>query len=88
MDARFNFYHYRDKDQDEVDIVAEDSAGALVGIEIKASATVNTGDFKALRKLADACGDEFKIGLVLYDGEKTVPFGHRLFAAPLSCLWH
>jgi hypothetical protein len=70
-----------------VDIVVEDAAGALVGIEVKASATVNAGDFKGLRKLADTCGDEFKLGLVLYDGERGVPFGDRLFAAPLSCLW-
>ncbi len=80
-------YHYRDKDQDEVDFVVEDNSGALVGIEVKASATVNTGDFKGLRKLADACGDDFKLGLVLYDSDKGVPFGNRLFAAPLSCLW-
>ena len=70
-----------------MDIVVEDSAGAVVGIEVKASATVNTGDFKGLRKLANACGDDFKLGVVLYDGEKAAPFGNRLFAAPLSCLW-
>ena len=87
MDSSCTPYHYRDKDQDEVDIVVEDRAGALVGIEVKASATVNNGDFKGLRKLAVACGDDFKLGLVLYDGEKGVPFGDRLFAAPLSCLW-
>ena len=34
-----------------------------------------------------ASGDDFKLGLVLYDGERGVPFGNRLFAAPLSCLW-
>jgi hypothetical protein len=87
MESSCTLYHYRDKDQDEVDIVVEDSAGAVVGIEVKASATVSSGDFKGLRKLADACGDDFKLGLVLYDGEKGVPFGNHLFAAPLSCLW-
>jgi len=79
--------HYRDKDQNEVDFVLEDSSGALIGIEVKAGATVNTNDFKGLRKLADVCGDAFKLGLVLYDGENSAPFGTRLFAAPLSCLW-
>jgi uncharacterized protein len=49
--------HYRDKDQNEVDLVIETGSGALVGIEVKASATVNAGDFKGLRKLAEACGD-------------------------------
>jgi hypothetical protein len=80
-------YHYRDKDQDEVDIVVEEDPGAVVGIDVKASATVTGGDFKGLRKLAAACGDDFKLGLVLYDGERSVPFGDRLFAAPVSCLW-
>jgi predicted AAA+ superfamily ATPase len=80
-------YHYRDKDQDEVDFVVEDDSGAVVGIEVKASATVNAGDFKGLRKLAEACGGAFKSGIVLYDGERRVPFGNRLFAAPLACLW-
>ena len=80
-------YHYRDKDQDEVDLVIETGSGALVGIEVKASATVNAGDFKGLRKLADACGDNFKLGVVLYDGGRPVHFGDRLVAAPMSCLW-
>jgi hypothetical protein len=82
-----SLYHYRDKDKDEVDFVIETVSGALIGIEVKASATVDSVDFKGLRKLAAACGDEFKLGLVLYDSETTVPFGGRLFAAPLSCLW-
>ena len=80
-------YHYRDKDQDEVDLVIEIGSGALVGVEVKASATVSTGDFKGLRKLADASGDKFKLGVVLYDGGRLVPFGDRLLAAPVSCLW-
>jgi predicted AAA+ superfamily ATPase len=80
-------YHYRDKDQDEADLVIEAGSGALVGIEVKASATVNAGDFKGLRKLAEACGDNFKLGVVLYDGRRLVPFGDRLVAAPMSCLW-
>ena len=88
MDGDCSLYHYRDKDQDEVDIVAENATGALVGIEIKAAATVNTSDFKGLRKLAAATGDDFKLGLVLYDGDLTLPFGKHLFAAPISCLWN
>lgn len=83
---RHTLYHYRDKDQDEVDIIVQDETGALVGIEIKASASVGDGDFKGLRKLAKACGKDFRLGLVLFDGDKSVPFGDCLFAAPLSCL--
>lgn len=87
LDGTYTFSHYRDKDQDEVDIVIEDEATSLVGIEVKAAATVNAGDFKGLRKLASASRDALKLGLVLYDGEHTVSFGDRMFAAPVSCVW-
>jgi predicted AAA+ superfamily ATPase len=87
MDNAYSLYHYRDKDQDEVDIVVEDAASALVGIEVKASATVTSADFKGLRKLAAASGNNFKLGVVLYDSDMALPFGKHLFAVPLSHLW-
>ena len=80
-------YHYRDKDQDEVDIIVEGEGGDVVGIEVKAAATVTAGDFKGLRKLSAASGKDFKLSVVLYDAEQTVPFGERMFAVPISCLW-
>lgn len=83
----YTLHHYRDKDQDEVDIVVEDEHGALIGIEVKASATVHTSDFKGIRKLSEVCADDLKLGVVLYDGTKVVPVGDRIFAAPISCLW-
>jgi len=86
-DESYVMHHYRDKDQDEVDLVIEAGNGTLIGIEVKAGATVNAADFKGLRKLASACGDDFKLGVVLYDGARTVPFGDHFFAAPISCLW-
>jgi predicted AAA+ superfamily ATPase len=86
-DEGYTLHHYRDKDQDEVDIVLENDRGALIGIEVKASATVQANDFKGIRKLMDICGDDLKLGIVLYDGTGIVPFGDRLFAAPISCLW-
>lgn len=83
---RFSFSHYRDKDQAEVDIVIEDRRGRVVGVEVKASATVTASDFRGLRRLADAVGDQFALGLVLYDHHQATPFGERLWAAPLSSL--
>ena len=80
-------FHYRDKDKDEVDIVVESSSRSVVGIEVKASATVTQQDFRGLRKLAAACGKDFKLGVVLYDSEDAVSFGQKLYAAPVSCLW-
>jgi hypothetical protein len=80
-------FHYRDKDQDEVDFVIEHESGRIVGVEVKASATVRAADFKGLRKLAAATGRRFALGVVVYDGDTTVPFGDRLYAAPVSCVW-
>lgn len=87
LDEACIVYHYRDKDQDEVDIVVENDSGAIVGIEVKAAATVNAADFKGIRKLSAAAGGDFKLGIVLYDGERVVPFGEHLVAAPVSCIW-
>ena len=81
------FGHFRDKDQTEVDIVLETRRGTVAGVEIKASATVRAEDFRGLRKLATALEDRFVQGVVLYDGDRVVPFGEKLFAVPLSSLW-
>lgn len=43
--------------------------------------------FRGLRKLKDAAGTNFSAGVVLYDGEASVPFGDRLFAVPIRALW-
>jgi predicted AAA+ superfamily ATPase len=86
-DSRLEFFHFRDKERHEVDVVMEDSRGRVVGVEVKASATATGADFGGLRKLSEACGERFALGLVLYDHDKVVPFGDRLFAAPISSLW-
>ena len=84
---RCRFSHFRDKDCNEVDIVLENMSGEIVGIEVKSRATVYPKDFAGMRKLAEACGDKFIQGLVLYDHDVVVPFGAKMYATPLSCLW-
>jgi predicted AAA+ superfamily ATPase len=86
-EERFEFSHFRDKEQNEVDIVIEDRRGRIVGIEVRAAATVSSADFSGLRILAEASGERFASGLVLYDHEKVIPFGERLYAVPFSALW-
>ncbi len=86
-DDRFVFSHFRDKQQNEVDIVLQNRSGQIVGIEVKASGTVSSADFSGLRKLAEAHHKEFVLGLVLYDHDETIPFGEKLVAAPVSVLW-
>jgi predicted AAA+ superfamily ATPase len=86
-DRRLSFSHYRTKDRDEVDVVIEDRRGRIVGIEVKASATVKSDDFRGLRQLQEAVGERFVRGLVLHDHDRVTPFGEKLQGAPLSLLW-
>ena len=86
-DKRIGFFHFRTKEGREVDLVMEDRFGRVVGIEVKASATVRPSDFGGVRRLADACGDRFALGAVCYDGDTAVPFGPNLWAIPVSNLW-
>ena len=83
----FSFYHFRDKDGAEIDIVLERGGRQIAGVEVKAAATVTAADFRGLRKLREAVGDRFTSGIVLYDGETTAPFGDGLYAVPIRRLW-
>ena len=70
-----------------MDIVLEDSAGHLVGIEVKASATLRAGDVRGLQSLASAAGKRSIRGVVLYTGTEVVPFAGNLHGMPVSFLW-
>ena len=83
----YQLLYYRDHDQFEVDFIIENAAGHLVGVEVKAAATVKESDLRGLKRLASIAGEHFKLGIILYDGEETLPLGKDLWAAPLSSLW-
>ena len=85
-DEAWYLSHYRDKDQTEVDFVLENPQRQLIGIEVKAAATVQAQDFKGLRKLQAQTGADFLTGIVLYDGAHALPFGPGLWAVPLAAL--
>lgn len=78
--------HFRDKDQVEVDFVLESPLRQIIGIEVKAAATVQASDFKGLKKLRSLAGTAFTTGIVLYDGTQALSFGSGLWAVPLSAL--
>lgn len=84
---RVELFHYRTKDKTEVDAVLENRRGQVVAIEVKAGSTVRSDDFRGLRHLQERLGSDFLVGLVLYTGTQTLPFGPRLRAMPLSALW-
>lgn len=86
-EGEYSLMYYRDADKVEVDVVIENAAGQLVGVEVKASATVKESDLRGLKKLASLAGDQFKMGILLYDGDETLPLGDKIWAAPLATLW-
>ena len=86
-DDPHTFFHYRDRDRVEVDVVIERGSLALAGVEVKAGATVTAADFRGLRKLRNAAGKRFAGGVVLYDGETCASFGDGLYAVPMRTLW-
>jgi len=83
----YRLMYYRDTDKVEVDMVIENAAGQLVGVEVKATATVQESALRGLKKLSGLAGDSFKMGILLYDGDEIMPLGDRIWAAPLSTLW-
>jgi predicted AAA+ superfamily ATPase len=82
-----SFYHYRDKDKVEVDVIIENAMGDCFAIEVKATATLSSKDFTGLKRFQSVADDHFKIGILLYDGDHTTAFGDNLYAVPLGALW-
>ena len=85
--TRPRLFHFRTSAGQEVDVVLESRRRELVGVEVKAAATVTEADFKGLRALGDLVGERLKCGLVLHPGKEILPFGPRLWAAPIRALW-
>jgi len=81
-----SFWHFREGDR-EVDVIVERPSGDVVGVEVKASATVRPRDFGGLLHMREQLGSRLAAGVVVYAGERTLPFGDRLWAVPLTALW-
>lgn len=87
LEGPYSFFHYRDRDGVEVDLVIEQGTRLVAGVEVKAAATVYPAEFRGLRKLKAAAGDRFACGVVLYDGEISAGFGDSMYAVPIRALW-
>ncbi len=86
-EGTYRLFYYRDHDQFEVDLLVENAGGELLGIEIKAAATLQASDLRGLKRLASVAGNKFKLGVILYDGLETLPLGNAFWAVPISSLW-
>lgn len=78
--------HFRTAHGEEVDVVL-DARGRLVGVEVKAAASVFSDDFRGLRAMAAATGRRFHRGILFYLGDTAVAVGPQLYALPLPALW-
>jgi hypothetical protein len=85
--TRPHLFHYRDREGHEVDLVLESADGRVVGMEVKAGATVRSDDLRGLRLLERRLGDDFAAGVVLCTCPAPVHLGGRLWTLPMSVLW-
>lgn len=79
--------HWRGPHGEEVDIVLEDRAGRIIGIEIKSGATVRRSDLRGMTKLRELAGERFLAGLIVCTARQTTPLGPNTWALPLEALW-
>jgi len=84
---RATLYHFRTSGGSEVDVVLEQADGSVAGVEVKASATVTASDFAALQALRDQLEKQFRTGIVLYLGDRVIPFSEKLWLVPIQALW-
>ena len=85
--ARPELFYWRTASGQEVDLGFEDRAGRVVGIEVKAAATLGSHDVRGLQAMADAVGRSWVRGVVLYAGAQIVPFSAKLHGVPLARMW-
>lgn len=86
---QYELFHYRDREQREIDFLIEREDQALLGIEVKAGSAISTADFKHLKWFKDNIAKNRPfIGIVLYSGEIAGAMGENLWAVPFSALWH
>ncbi len=82
-------YHYRDQQQKEVDFVIESNSGDIVALEIKSGSTIKKEQFKGLLALAQTIKKKNFKGIVLYGGDKILPFKieeYQFWVIPLRVL--
>lgn len=80
-------FYWRTASGQEVDLVLEDRTGRLVGVEVKAGATLGGSDVRGLQAMAHAVGERWVRGVVLYTGGEVIPFAANLHGLPLPLLW-
>ncbi len=84
----YQLFHYRDREQREIDFLVEDNHGSLLGIEVKAGSTISAHDFRHMSWFKNNLAKERSfIGIILYTGAYPISYGDNMWAVPISNLW-
>ncbi len=86
---RVDIYHFRDLKKREVDLVLEDRSGKIIGVEVKAKATIKKNDLKGMIALAKESQERFLRGIIFYGGDEIQPLsvdGYLFYCLPLGIL--
>jgi len=75
-------FFYRTTNKKEIDFIIK-YKNQFVAIEVKTSSTISEKDFSAMKEIKDL----IKYGIVLYNGDKVLPFGDKFFAVPVVNLF-
>ena len=78
-------FHYRDKSKREVDFILSGYNRQATGIEVKAGMTVKREMFATLQMLIEA--GSIQRGVIVYNGDRVLPFSDQLMAVPVGCLF-
>jgi hypothetical protein len=62
-------------------VVVENASEHFVGVQVKATASIKESDLRGLRKLPALASAKFKMAVLLFDGEESMPLGDNILAA-------
>ncbi len=83
LETRLSFW--RTRAGMEVDLLLETGAG-IVGMEIRMAERVGRSDAGALRRVAMEMRDRWRLGMVVYRGQRLYPLADRIWAVPSTML--
>ncbi len=86
LNPEWNIYYFRSRAH-EIDFMVSNERGHLLGIEVKASESISSDDFRHLQWMQKLLGDENFTGIVLYAGDTVRSGGKGCFALPMASLW-
>ncbi|MDR3332037.1 MAG: ATP-binding protein [Synergistaceae bacterium] len=88
LDYGYSLFHYRDREDREIDFIVENDRAELLGIEVKSGSMVSKNDCRHLVWFKkNIVKDRHFVGIVLYSGEITLSLGEDMYAVPIAVLW-